>query len=173
MGFCRFVPFMIVISLVFCLSCASDEEKIQTYLNSGDSYFAQEEYRSAEIEFKNAIQIDPNLVEAHLKLGETYLKLGNARGAFSEFSTAAKIAPDNLDTQLKLATFLFLGKQMDLKMSRRCCCKRDWMSARSNLKRRWQLTKRCSRSTAAGSGRIWVWHGSNSVWVAGMWPKPH
>ena len=108
----RWLLLMVVFSLVFCLACASDEEKIQRYLTSGDNYFAQEEYRSAEIEFKNAIQINPNLVEAHLKLGETYLKLGNARGAFIEFSTAAKIAPDNLDTQLKLATFLFLGQQL-------------------------------------------------------------
>ena len=73
MGRWRYLPLIIILSSGFLLSCASDEEKIQNYLNSGDKYFAQEEYRSAEIEFKNAIQIDPNLVEAHLKLGETYL----------------------------------------------------------------------------------------------------
>ena len=109
-----FMPLIIILSIGLCLSCASDEEKIQKYLTSGDQYFSQEEYRSAEIEFKNAIQIDPNLVEAHLKLGETYLKLGNAREAFREFNAAAQIDPNNMDTQLKLATFLFLGKQDDL-----------------------------------------------------------
>ena len=113
MGRCRFLRLIITFSLVLCISCASDEEKVRNYLSSGDHYFAQEEYRSAEIEFKNAIQIDPNLAEAHLKLGETYLKLGNAREAFSEFTAAAKLDPDNMDTQLKLATFFFLGKQDD------------------------------------------------------------
>jgi tetratricopeptide (TPR) repeat protein len=45
-----------------------------------ENYFEKGEYKSAELEFRNAIQIDPEFVDAYERLGETYLKLGDPRG---------------------------------------------------------------------------------------------
>ena len=39
--------------------CASDEEKKQSHLEKGQAYFDKGEYKSAELELKNAVQIDP------------------------------------------------------------------------------------------------------------------
>ncbi|MGD9223933.1 MAG: tetratricopeptide repeat protein, partial [Desulfobacteraceae bacterium] len=105
--------FLVLITAVFFLGCASDEEKKLSHFKKGVGYFDTQEYKSAEIELKNAIQIDPNYIDAYAKLGETYLKMGDGRGAYREYSMVAKLDPENTDALLKLATFLMLGKQYD------------------------------------------------------------
>ena len=45
--------------MFICVACASDEEKKTAHLEKGKEYFEKGEYKSAEIEFKNAVQVDP------------------------------------------------------------------------------------------------------------------
>jgi len=95
------------------MACSSDDEKKAAHLEKGKAYFEKGEYKSAEIELKNAIQIDPQYVDAYIMLAETSLKLGNPQIAFSAYAAAAKIDPDNTDAQLKLATFYLLNKKLE------------------------------------------------------------
>jgi Tfp pilus assembly protein PilF len=89
---------LMLIAVAFVFSgCSSDEEKKASHFEKGKSYFEKGEYKSAELEFRNAIQIDPEFVDAYERLGETYLKLGDPRGAFREYSMVAKLDPDNID----------------------------------------------------------------------------
>ena len=106
------VVLLLFVSTLFLLTgCASDEDKKKSHLEKGDSYFANKEYRSARIEYKNAIQIDPAYVDAYRKLGETNLKLGDPREALNAYSRVAELDPDNMDAQFKLATFYLLGRK--------------------------------------------------------------
>jgi len=100
--------------LVCCLlviGCSSKEEKKVGYFERGKAYFEKGEYKNAELELRNAIQIDPNFADAYTTLGETYLKLGNAKKAYQAYSDVAKLDPENTAAHLKLATFLVLGKK--------------------------------------------------------------
>ena len=103
----------ILICFILLVVCASDEEKKKAHLKKGEAYFDKGEYESAELEFRNAIQIDPEFVDAYLKLGETYLKLGKPQNAFREYRMVAQLDPDNRDALLKLATFYMLGRKID------------------------------------------------------------
>ncbi len=94
-------------------ACASSEEKKIEFFEKGKAFFESGEYKTAEIELKNALQIDPRFVEAHRVLGETYLKLGQAREAFQQFGQLEQLEPDNLEAKRKLATFFFLGKRFE------------------------------------------------------------
>jgi len=106
------VVLLVFVSTLYLLTgCASDEDKKKSHLEKGNSYFTNQEYRSARIEYKNAIQIDPAYVEAYLKLGETNLKLGDPRGALQAYSMVAELDPDDMEAQFKLATFYLLGKR--------------------------------------------------------------
>ncbi len=108
----KHIVFMVLSAFIIISGCTSDEEKKLSHFEKGKAYFEKGEYKSAELELKNVIQIDPRHIEAHEKLGEIYLKLGNPRGAFSEYSTVAKLDPENIDANLKLATFFLLGKKI-------------------------------------------------------------
>ena len=112
MGRMKIVLLMFLFVFATMFGCSSDEEKKVTFLEKGKGYFEKGEYKSAELEFKNAIQIDSKYIEAHTKQGETQLRLGNPQGAFKSYAMVAQLDPDNTEAQLKLATFYLLGNKL-------------------------------------------------------------
>ena len=106
--------FLLLLSISLVIyACASDEEKKLSHLEKGKEYFEKGEYKSAKIEFKNAIQMDPKFTEAYNHLAETNFRLGDARGAFQAYFRVAELDPEDLNAQLKLSTFYVLGKKYD------------------------------------------------------------
>lgn len=65
-------------------------------LNSGKEYLAKNDNKAATIEFKNALQKNPNLGEARLLLGKVLLESGDAAGAEVELRKTFELkhAPD-------------------------------------------------------------------------------
>ena len=99
--------------LLALAGCSSKEDKKQSHLTQGKEYFDKGEFKSAKIELKNAIQIDPKFAQAYMLLAETSLKLGEAQEAFRAYSAVAELDPANTEAQLKLATFLLLAQKYD------------------------------------------------------------
>ena len=93
------------------MGCSANEEKKASHFKKGQTYFEKGDYKSAELEFRNAIQIDPEFVAAYESLGETYLRLVDPHGAFREYFKVAKLDPQNTKASLKLATFFLLAKK--------------------------------------------------------------
>ena len=66
--------------LVVCLtvwSCSGDPTvRKRQHLQKGQEYLTSGQVNAAVIEFKNAIQIDPNFAEGYYALGLAYLKKG-------------------------------------------------------------------------------------------------
>ncbi len=111
---CKRIFFFLGLSLWIAFTgCTSDEEKKMEFLETGKAYFEKGEYKNAEIELRNALQIDPRFVEAHRYLAETYMKLGDAKGAFQEYVRLEQLEVDDPEIQRKLATIYFLGKRYD------------------------------------------------------------
>ena len=104
--------FSLIVSL-FGLGCSSDEDKKASHFEKGLVYFENSDYKSARLEFKNAIQIDSQYLDAYQKLGETNLILGDLRGAFRSYSMVAEGNPEHIEAQVKLATFLLLAKKTE------------------------------------------------------------
>ena len=63
----------VLLAFVF-VGCASDEEKKLSHFEKRRSYFEEGQYKSAVLELKNALQIDPGYLDAWLQLAETYMK---------------------------------------------------------------------------------------------------
>jgi len=101
--------FMIV-SLSFC---SSIEQKRQKFMADGKASFAKGDYITARLQFKNALQLDPELAEGHLWLGKTELHLNNPRGAFGSLSKAVQINPDLFEGQIILGNLFLLGRKID------------------------------------------------------------
>ena len=106
-----FLLFLITALTMF--GCSSDEQKKVAHYEKGLAYFDNGEFKSARLEFKNAIQIDSKYVAAYQKLGEANLKIGDAQGAFRAYSNLTELEPENTAAQLKLATFLMLAKKFE------------------------------------------------------------
>ena len=99
--------FICVIALL--AGCASDEEKAQKLLEEGRTYFEQQDYDKAKIQFQNVLQLDPKSIQAHDFLSKIYLKKGNAKEASSTFLRLEQLDPDNLDYKLQVASFFLLS----------------------------------------------------------------
>jgi tetratricopeptide (TPR) repeat protein len=91
--------------------CSRDPNiKKQKYLESGLSYFQQQKYREAEIQFRNAVQVDPRFAQAHYQLGETYLRLQDGYHAAEELTKAVELDPNIFAAQADLAKLLISSR---------------------------------------------------------------
>jgi cellulose synthase operon protein C len=92
---------------VFLAGCSRDPNvRKQKYLESGERYFAKDQYAAASIQFRNALQVDPQFPAAHYQLARTYLKLQDGNNAFRELARTVELQPQNYSARLDLANLL-------------------------------------------------------------------
>jgi tetratricopeptide (TPR) repeat protein len=97
--------------LLATFGCSRDPNvRKQKYFDSGEKYFAAGKYREAEIQYRNALQIDSRFAQAHYQLSQTYLKLGNVQLAGSELTHTLEYAPDNYRAHTDLANLLVASR---------------------------------------------------------------
>lgn len=103
----------LMIALVLAGCARSPEAKKARYLERGNRYFKQEQYREAIIEYRNALRIEQKNPIATRQLGLTYYELGQIALAFRFLTAAQELEPDHTDVRLKLATIYVLGGRPD------------------------------------------------------------
>lgn len=92
-------------------ACGSDESNLAEHLERGAKYSEDSQWNEAAIEFKNALQIDPNNAQAHFQLSQVYLKSGKPREGFWELRETARLDPANHDARLQFAQIaIFAGE---------------------------------------------------------------
>jgi Tfp pilus assembly protein PilF len=97
----------LLLSLLF--GCSRDPEKAKRrYLESGQRYVQQQKFAEAQIQFKNALKIDPRFVDAFYELGKAQISMRQGQEAFKSFTQALSIAPTRDDIRIDLAK-LYLG----------------------------------------------------------------
>jgi tetratricopeptide (TPR) repeat protein len=97
------------ISLTGC--SRNPNEKKQKYLESGQRYFDKGQYREAEIQFQNAIQVDSRFTAAHYKMAQAAMRLGDGATAVRELITTVQIDPDQYAARLDLANLMILARE--------------------------------------------------------------
>lgn len=106
-------PLLIAMAIaIFALPGCSKDPQVakREYMKSGDAYLAQKKYREATVEYRNAIQQDPQFIEARQKLADTYMELGDLRNGFQEYVRLADLEPNNADVQVKVGEMLLVGR---------------------------------------------------------------
>jgi tetratricopeptide (TPR) repeat protein len=74
-----------------------------TYLKRGDTFLAQGKLEDAALNFRNAVQRNPQLGLPHLKLGIVALRQGRIPAALDEFTQAERLMPGNSEAMVHLA----------------------------------------------------------------------
>ena len=104
---------LICLLIALITACGGPEEKAARFIEKGKNLYDSNEYTTARIEFRNALQIDQKSAEAFYNLGLTDLKLGNIREAYGAFTKTVEYDPDNLDAHLELGRLLFSAGQFE------------------------------------------------------------
>ncbi len=93
--------------LICCLCMAgctnSDKKEAQGYIKKARDYMAQKKPEMAVVEFRNAVQLDPNNDVALFELAEAYVLTRQVNKATRYYNLAAKANPQNIMPHLRLA----------------------------------------------------------------------
>src|ERR1700746_2192644 len=87
-----------VVSLLIAASlltaCSRDPEvRKRKFLDRGSAYFEKGKYREANIEFENAIQVDPKFADAHYRLAQSLMKQTDWSHAYRELKPPVESDP--------------------------------------------------------------------------------
>ena len=108
----RFPRKRVAASVLLALALAAcSGEKPETMLASARDYMAKNDYKSAVIQVKNALQENPELPEARYILGLALLKSGDPVGAETELRKARSLGqPDDLVIPPLVQALVMVGK---------------------------------------------------------------
>jgi tetratricopeptide (TPR) repeat protein len=104
--FVRGVLIMAFSALVLAACSRDPNIRKQKYFESGQKYFKEAKYRSAAIQFENAIKIDSKFGDAHYQLARTYLELQDPQRAYLETARTLELQPDNYKAHADIANML-------------------------------------------------------------------
>jgi len=109
-GSTRGIAVLLTMALALTAGCTrSPEAKKARYLERGDRYFRQSQYREAILEYRNALRIEGTDPHATRQIGLAYYQNGELSQAFPYLLKAQEREPDNFDVRLKLGTIYLLG----------------------------------------------------------------
>ncbi|MFP6630401.1 MAG: tetratricopeptide repeat protein [Myxococcota bacterium] len=95
------------------LACQSDEEKIAALMQNGEAYLEEGSLKEAVIEYRNVLQLDPNLAAAHYALAKVYLELKRGNEAYWEFSETVRLNGSNVDARITFGGLSLIMKNFE------------------------------------------------------------
>jgi len=95
----RMIFLIFTLGLLFffggCSLTKSNEEKAEVFFRFGMEKIQKEQFESAIIEFKNAIQKNPKLAKAYFQMGLAYIATQQVLLGIIEMRTAVRLTPEN------------------------------------------------------------------------------
>ncbi len=107
----KFIFAFVIASLA--AGCGGAEKREAKYVERGKALFEQGDLVKAEIEFKNALQINPRGVEARYHMGLIAEREGDLKKAHGTFRAVAAEQPDHFGAHLKLAQLYTIARQVE------------------------------------------------------------
>jgi tetratricopeptide (TPR) repeat protein len=105
-----------LLSLALLLSaCARDPQKAKArYLVSGQNYMKKGQYGDADVEFRNALRLDPQFVEAYYQLAQAKLAQSDWNAALVSLERAIALDSERLDARLDRARLYLAARQFSV-----------------------------------------------------------
>lgn len=86
------------------------EARKRHYVESGQRYLQKGRYQEAQLEFRNALKIDPRYDEAYYGLGRCNENLLQWADARKNYETTINLSPDRLDARLSLGRIYLMAR---------------------------------------------------------------
>jgi len=109
----RIVGIALLVSLTFAACSRNAQARRDKFIQNGNRYLDQGKYAEAEIEYRSALQVDPNSADAHERLASAYVNLGDWNRAVVELQRTVDLHPNNARAQLNLGNLVLAGGDFD------------------------------------------------------------
>nr|WP_319491173.1 tetratricopeptide repeat protein [uncultured Desulfobacter sp.] len=110
----NFLVWAVVLALLSVVAaCGSPDEKKMAFFEKGKKLLEAGDVVSAQLEFKNAVQIDPDFAQAYHYLGKAALRQKDGKAAFGALSRAVALDPDNTEARLDLGRLFLAANALD------------------------------------------------------------
>lgn len=104
---------LFIVCFMVLYGCGDSSERAKEYLESARSYYEQENYTKAKLEFKNALQIDDKLADAYYHLALIEDREKNWKIMYGYLVKTIQYEPDNYDARLMLSRLYLMVGQME------------------------------------------------------------
>ena len=110
----RLAPVALLTALVLVgTACSDPKGAALEHVKRGDQYMAENKPAEAILQFRNAVDKDPQLGEARKKLGLAQLRRGNGKAALNQLVRAADLMPEDSEVQIAAGSLLLMAQQFE------------------------------------------------------------
>lgn len=100
---------IVIVFLAGLAACGGAEARKERYLEKAQALVAEENFEKAQLELRNALQIDPNYLPAQLLMGDVANRLGDPRRALQMYQAALEQDDANAVARAELAKIYLFG----------------------------------------------------------------
>jgi putative PEP-CTERM system TPR-repeat lipoprotein len=101
-----------VVAVYFLDAFSNSATKRERHLKAAREYVAKTKLNEAEIEFRNALKLDPAHAESHFELGVLLMRRGDIKRGLVEIVRAVDLKPDWAQARFQLAKYHALFRDM-------------------------------------------------------------
>jgi tetratricopeptide (TPR) repeat protein len=94
---------LITLIIALAAGAVSCSRSATSYVGRGNEDYAKGQYADASLNYRKALQKDPQSGEAYYRLALSEMKRGNIAVAYSSFSRAVQLSPENLSAVVSFA----------------------------------------------------------------------
>ena len=94
-------------------ACGGAQSRYESHMKRGQGYFDQGDFSKANVEFRNALQIEPKDAAARLADGRALMRLDRPREAWGAFQAVVDSDANNLEARTELARLFILSGSVD------------------------------------------------------------
>lgn len=105
-----FVTCVAVAGAILVTACGGAQSRFDAHMKRGEDYFSHNDFTKANVEFRNAMQIEPKNAKARLMAARVAERLGRPRDALALYVSLTDSDPKNLEAREGLARLLVLGR---------------------------------------------------------------
>jgi len=104
---------LLLLIVLLVAGCESREERAQKYYEHGMQFLAQRDDVKAALEFRNALQLNKNMIDAWRALGQIEERNRNWASLDEIERTIVDLVPSDVDAKIRLARLLFVKNALD------------------------------------------------------------
>jgi tetratricopeptide (TPR) repeat protein len=107
----NFLLLLLLAAVLGLLPACRSTARAREHVEKGNQYLAQTQFSSAESEYQQAIQINPDFADAYYRLGLLQIQQEYPTAARQSLAHAVDLDPKNLDARLRLGDLLVSSTQ--------------------------------------------------------------